>query len=65
MTSNWNYLIRYFYKKRIFTNNDINMNRQIDVCDIITAYEYDKLYFMVHKAFPYYFTNESKKKIQV
>ena len=38
------------------------MNRQINICDIITAYEYDKLYFMVHKAFSYYFTNESLKK---
>ena len=62
MTSNWNYLIRNFFKNRIFTYNEINMNLQINICNIITAYEYDKLYFMVHKAFSNFFTNKSLKK---
>ena len=62
MTSNWNYYIRILFKNRIFTYDDINMNRQINISNIITAYEYDKLYFMVHRAFAHYFTNNSQTK---
>ena len=38
------------------------MNRQLSTCPIITAYEYDQLYFIVHRAYSHFFTNESLKK---
>lgn len=62
MTSNLNYYIRILFKNRIFTYDEINMNQQINISNIITAYEYDKLYFMVHRAFAHYFTNNSQSK---
>ena len=62
MTSNWNYYIRKLFKNRIFTYDEIKMDRQIDICSVITAYEYDKLYYMIHRALAHFFTNNSLKK---
>ena len=61
-TTNWNKILKVFNNSRIFTSDEIQMNRQLSTCPIITAYEYDQLYFIVHKAFSHFFTNESLKK---
>ena len=38
------------------------MNRQLCTCPIITSYEYDQLYFIVHRAYAHFFTNNSLRK---
>ena len=62
LTSNWNSILSLFNSSRIFTSNEIQMNRQLSTCPIITAYEYDELYFIVHRAYAHFFTNESLRK---
>ena len=62
LTSNWNKFLKLFNSKRIFTSDSIQMNRQLNTCPIITAYEYDELYFIVHRAYSHFFTNESTHK---
>ena len=62
LTSNWNFFLKYFYNNRIFTSKNIQMDRQLNTCPIITAYEYDELYFIVHRAYAHFFTNESYQK---
>ena len=37
------------------------MDRQIQECPVITADEYDKCYFLVHKAYSYFFGNFDSK----
>ena len=49
MTSNWNTILKFFNNNRIFTSSEIQMDRQLNTCPIITAYEYDELYFIVQK----------------
>ena len=39
----------------IFSEEEIQMNRQIDQCPVITAKEYDDCYFLVHKAYSFFF----------
>ena len=39
----------------IFSEEEIQMNRQIDLCPVITAQEYDDCYFLVHKAYSFFF----------
>ena len=46
----------------IFTPEDIEMNKQLDQCPVISAYEYDKLYFLVHRAYAYFFRNMNDKE---
>ena len=59
MTSNWNTIIKFFNNNRIFTSSEIQMDRQLNTCPIITAYEYDELYFIVHRAYAHFFTNDA------
>ena len=59
MTSKWNSILKLFNSNRIFTSNEIQMDRQLNTCPIITAYEYDELYFIVHRAYAHFFTNDS------
>jgi len=40
-----------------FKEYEIQMNGQIQECPLITADEYDKCYFLVHKAISYFFDN--------
>ena len=61
-TTNLNYVFKIFNKNRIFTSNEIQMNRQLNTCPVITAYEYDELYFTVHRAYAHFFTNDSQTK---
>lgn len=62
MTSKWNSFLRLFSSSRIFTSNEIQMERQLSSCPIITAFEYDELYFLVHRAYAHFFKNESGRK---
>ena len=62
LTSNWNSFLRLFSSNRIFTSDEIQMDRQLSSCPIITAFEYDELYFLVHRAYAHFFTNESGRK---
>jgi hypothetical protein len=50
LTSNWNSLLRLFSNSRIFTSNEIQMD-QLCSCPVITSYEYDELYYLVHRAY--------------
>ena len=62
LTSNWNSFLRLFSSSRIFTSNEIQMDRQLSSCPIITAFEYDELYFLVHRAYAHFFTNVSGRR---
>ena len=62
LTTNWNKFFHIFNSQRIFTSDSIQMNRQLNTCPIITAYEYDELYFLVHRAYSNFFTNVSTHK---
>ena len=37
------------------------MNKQLEQCPVISAYEYDKLYFLVHRAYAHFFGNMNDK----
>ena len=39
-----------------FKDYQIQMDKQIQDCPVITAEEYDKCYFLVHRAFSYFLT---------
>ncbi len=42
----------------IFSPEDIKMNKQLEQCPVISAYEYDYCYFLVHKAYAYFFRKD-------
>jgi hypothetical protein len=44
-----------------FTEYEIQMDKQIEDCPVITAEEYDKCYFLVHRAFSYFFGSFESK----
>ena len=46
-----------------FSYEDIQMNKQLEQCPVISAYEYDKLYFLIHRAYAHFFgeMNDNKK----
>ena len=62
LTSKWNSILSLFNSNRIFTSKDIQMDRQLNTCPIITTYEYDELYFLVHRAYAHFFTNDSLRQ---
>ena len=39
----------------IFSYDDIKMNKQLEQCPVISAYEYDKCYFLIHRAYAHFF----------
>ena len=45
----------------IFSPEVIKMNKQLEQCPVISAYEYDKLYFLVHKAYSHFFGDMNDK----
>ena len=47
-------------EKYIFSNEKINMNKHLIQCPVISALEYDNCYFLIHKAYSFFF-----KKIQI
>ena len=46
----------------IFSLEDIQMNKQLEQCPVISAYEYDKCYFLVHRAYAHFFGNMDDTK---
>ena len=42
-----------------FSFEQIQTNKQLELCPLITAKEYDKCYFLIHKAYSYFFDNIS------
>ena len=42
-------------KYNLFSSDEIKIGRQIQQCPVITSSEYDKCYFLVHKAYSHFF----------
>ena len=42
-------------KKYIFSEDEISMDRRINQCPVISAKEYDDCYFLIHKAYSFFF----------
>ena len=68
----YNYLKNFYGKEKLcldcfpnahyqFSDIEIRMDKQIKECPIITKEEYDKCYFLVHRAFAYFFENFNSK----
>ena len=52
------------YKKSnhfIFPSEFIKMNRQLEQCPVISAYEYDNCYFLIHRAYAHFFGDMNNK----
>ena len=47
-----------------FTYDDIEKNKQLDQCPVISAYEYDNFYFLVHRAYAHFFGDINNKSIK-
>ena len=43
----------------IFSPEVIQMDKQLEQCPVISAYEYDKCYFLVHRAYAHFFRNDN------
>ena len=41
----------------IFSYEDTKINKQLGQCPVISAYEYDKCYFLIHRAYAHFFGN--------
>ena len=39
----------------IFSYDEIKMNKQLEQCPVISAYEYDKCYFLIHRTYAHFF----------
>ena len=68
----YDYLKKFYGNKKLceecfpnvpfqFYDNEIKMDKQIQECPIITKEEYDKCYFLVHRAYAYFFGNFNSK----
>ena len=44
-----------------FSLDDINMDKQLEQCPVISAFEYDKCYFLVHRAYAHFFKDIKDK----
>ena len=49
----------------IFSLEDIKMNKQLQQCPVISAYEYDSCYFLVHRTYAHFFGEIDKDKNNV
>ena len=47
-------------KHFIFSPEDIEMKKQLEQCPVISAYEYDNCYFLVHRAYAHFFRNNGQ-----
>ena len=53
------------YKKHfIFQSEFIEMDRQLEQCPVISAYEYDNCYFLIHRAYAHFFGDIDNKNIK-
>ena len=48
-----------------FSYEDIKMNKQLEQCPVISAYEYDRCYFLVHRAYAHFFGDINNKNEDV
>lgn len=48
----------------IFPPEFIKMNKQLEQCPVISAYEYDNCYFLIHKAYAHFFGDMDDKKVK-
>ena len=39
----------------VFSYEDIKMDKQLEQCPVISAYEYDKCYFLIHRTYAHFF----------
>jgi len=39
----------------VFSYDQIQMDKQLEQCPVISAYEYDKCYFLIHRAYAHFF----------
>ena len=46
----------------IFSYDDFKMNKQLEQCPVISAYEYDNCYFLIHRAYAHFFGDINDKK---
>jgi hypothetical protein len=46
----------------VFSYDQIKMNKQLEQCPVISAYEYDKCYFLIHRAYAHFFGDMKDKK---
>jgi hypothetical protein len=46
----------------IFSLEDIEMDKQLEQCPVISAYEYDKCFFLVHRAYAHFFGDINNKE---
>ena len=49
--------LSYLQEKYCFSNDEISMKNQFLQCPVITAEEYDRCYFLVHRAYSHFFDN--------
>ena len=47
--------------KNFFSESDLDMDKQFFQCPVISATEYDKCYFLVHRAYSHFFGNINDK----
>ena len=47
----------------IFPPEVIQMDKQLEQCPVISAYEYDNCYFLVHRAYAHFFRNDGQNEI--
>ena len=53
---------KYLHEDRyIFSSEEINMDKQLQQCPLITASQYDRCYFLVHKVYSHFFGNMDNK----
>ena len=46
----------------VFSYEQIKMNKQLEQCPVISAYEYDKCFFLIHRAYAHIFGNIKDKR---
>jgi len=50
----------------VFSYKQIKMNKQLELCPVISAYEYDNYYYLIHRAYAHFFGKmEDKKSLPV
>jgi hypothetical protein len=50
--------------KYIFSSEEIEMDKQLQQCPLISSYEYDRCYYLVHKVYSHFFGDMNNKNEQ-
>ena len=56
------YLSKIKSDQFVFSYDEIKMDKQLEQCPVISAYEYDKCYFLIHRAYAHFFGDMKDKK---